>query len=262
MAVNNVILYFPWGAGGNLIRNIITLDTRYEFYDDQQFQGAYPTIESRYEWVFNYYNQPISSETWLKREWSIRDRLYHKYYDNSGPAYWNPDALLVYDCHGDPADLKPIQDDIHLKHFDRFQISAGNKSEQDSPWGLHDCNHIFLIPVDVIKITEIYNSKNPVINQLDQNEDIEYRRKNALAINQTMTMRLKAFHYDLVRQNKSVLTYDADALFLDSGVDIILDVVAKFNLNIPLSYIKTLHSKWLQDTREVYYNYFNRELKL
>ena len=262
MAVNNIILYFPWGAGGNLIRNTITLDTRYEFYDDQEFQGVYPTTDSRYKWLFNYYNQPVAPDTWLKREWSIRDRLYNKYYDNGGPKYWNPDTLLVYDCHGDPADLRPIQADIHCQHFDRYQINLGNKQEQDSAWSLQDCNHVFLIPVDITKITEVYNSKNPVLNQLDQIPDMVYRQQNALSINQTMTMRLKAFHYDLVRQNRTVLAYDADDLFTDKGAGIMLEIADKFNLNIPENYIQTLHSKWLQDTREVYYNYFNRELTL
>ena len=54
MAINGVIVYFPWGAGGNFVKNIINIDTQFEFIDDNPNLVEYFTKESRYNWLVNY----------------------------------------------------------------------------------------------------------------------------------------------------------------------------------------------------------------
>ena len=38
--MNGVIVYFPWGAGGNLVKNIIAIDPRFEFIDEVLFKQS------------------------------------------------------------------------------------------------------------------------------------------------------------------------------------------------------------------------------
>ncbi|NDH69523.1 MAG: hypothetical protein EBY22_16840, partial [Gammaproteobacteria bacterium] len=103
--MNNIILYFPWGGGGNLVRNIISIDLRFEFLDDQWPDRDYPTANSRYEFLLSYYNRPVEPSTWLPREWGQRGKIQNRYYRDGKIAHWNPGKLLVYDAHGSQADV-------------------------------------------------------------------------------------------------------------------------------------------------------------
>ena len=165
--MNGVIVYFPWGSAGNLVKNIINIDTRFEFLDSNKIDGKYTDTESRYKFLIDYYNKEVTPDTWLPREWSIRAKFYNRYYENGNSVYWNPDKLLTYDCHGGGTELENILSGAYLKHWNRHQVSTGIIEEKLSSWTLQECVHIFLIPSDVSLTTEIYNSKNPTINQFE-----------------------------------------------------------------------------------------------
>ena len=64
----------------------------------------------------------------------------------------------------------------------------------------------------------------------------------------------------LKNQGKTVLEYTADDLFKDNGYELIQDIALKLQLDISNENTKSLHSKWLKSTRDVYYNYFNKQL--
>jgi len=258
--MNGVIVYFPWGAGGNLVRNLITIDTRFEFLDDQDPIGKYPTEDGRYNFLLDYYSKPMDPTTWLPREWSLRARFHARYYEGGNCVYWNPDSLLVYDVHGGGTEIDNILDSRPLKCYDRYRIDRGLRSEQLSNWALVECTHIFLLPSDIPQITKIYNSKNPTINQLENEGDLEYRQKEAEIINTTMTNRLIGLSQKLIDQHQTVYKYDCIDLY--KTPDIIYNIADNLSLSIKKEYINTIHSLWLQSTREVYYNYFNKELKL
>jgi hypothetical protein len=258
--VRNVIVYFPWGGAGNLVKNIINLDTRFEFLDDQKFIGEYPTTESRYNFLLDYYKKPVDPTTWLPREWSIRARFHSRYYLNGNCVYWNPEKLLTYDVHGGWTEIDNILENRQLKIWDRVGVEKNIKQEQLSPWTLMDCAHIFLIPSDVPLVTRIYNSKNPTINQLEHEGDLAYRQEQAEIINTTMTNRLIDLARKLSNLGKVAYSYDAVGLYKTS--DSIKDIVKQLGLNIPEEYIDTIHRVWLQSTQEVYYNYFNKELSI
>ena len=153
MALNSVIVYFPWGGAGNLGRNVINLDTRFEFIDDQQNAGHYPTQADRYNWLLGYYQRPMEPDLWLPREWSIRAKMHARYYDNSKITYWNPNYLLSYDVHGGQHEIDGILESTTLQCFDRMGIQEGRRQEQISSWTLRDCQHVFLIPKDIKTIT-------------------------------------------------------------------------------------------------------------
>lgn len=259
--MSNVIIYWPWGAGGNLVRNIISLDTRFEFFDDRVYKVSYPDVDSRYAFLHNYYSQPVQSNTWLTREWSIRTKIFNRYNgEHENITYWNPDELVAYGIHGTDKEIENVKSRGELLHYDRVKVNKGLIEEQPSPWKLIDCRHIFLIPRDVGKITEIYNSKNPTINQLEHEGDLEHRRREAKIINTTMTNRLSSFKEYLDMENKWTRLYWADQLYAPNGYGVLFNISNDLGLNIPINYIKTLHHIWLQSTKNIYYNYFNREL--
>jgi hypothetical protein len=256
--MKGVIVYFPWGAAGNLVRNIITIDPRFDFFDNLEFRAAYPTAEERFNWLLAYYQQPMDPTKWLQREWSIRQRLHTCYYTNNTIQFWNPDALVAYDCHGEEHEIDEILANQNLRCYDQHRISTGERAEQISTWRLQDCNHVFLLPADTKLIAEIYNSKNPALNQL--NGTLQEKQTAALGAINAMSNRLSSLVDPLVTNGGKVGIYTADTLYSATGYKTIYDIVTELRLDITLSQVKTLHSIWLQSTKEVYYNYFNREL--
>ena len=243
--MNGVIVYFPWGAGGNLIRNIINLDRRFEFCNEET---------DRYTWLLNYYSRPITPDAWLEREWSIRQQFYNKYYQGC-ISYWNPNWLLAYDCHGSDQEIKAIINNNQLLCYDRYRIDRNMRSEQPSPWKLQDCEHIFLLPKNIELITDIYHSKNPSLNQFSHIVELG-RKKHALDANIKLNTNLQSLADKLSKKYQ----YVSEDLF--RSPDLISDIAVKLKLNISVQQIENIHSKWLQSTREVYYNYYNRELTL
>ena len=262
--MNNVIVHFPWGAGGNLIRNFITLDTRFEFLDDTDNPREYPTVQERYDWLLGYYEKHITSDTWLRREWDIRQKLYNRYY-LGGIAYWNPNKLLAYDCHGNENEIKSITSGELLRAYDRYRIDQGLAPEQFSSWTLKECSHIFLLPEDPVQlnlINEIYNSKNPVVNQFHYLNTIEEKRAAIATANAEMNYNLHRLSAELVFENQSVQKYTTGNLYNGQGAKIIQQVISTLGLQIPFEFVQPIYDVWLQSTHEVYYNYFNRELKI
>jgi hypothetical protein len=262
MDLNSVIVYFPWGGGGNLVKNIISLDPRFEFYDDQEFRGVYPTVADRYQWMLAYYSRPVQPSTWLQREWSIRASSHRQYYSNGVATYWNPDQLTVYDIHGTEEEIQGLMLNPQMLCYDRYKITHEGRPEQFSPWHIQDCQHIFLLPDSIQLITQIYNSKNPTLNQLESEGDLLCRRARAEIINTTMTQRLVAFNEHLKLNSKPVIEYCADKLYGDTGHNILLDIVKRLELDVPTEYVTNLHNIWLRSTRDVYRSYFDKELEL
>lgn len=262
MAINGVIVYFPWGAGGNFVKNIINIDTQFEFIDDNPNLVEYFTKESRYNWLVNYYRQIVTPDSWLVREWSIRNKLYNRYYLNNGPGYWNPNKKLVYDCHGDKSSTEAIIEDRKLQLWDIAGVARGIKEEQISPWSLQDCHHVFLIPNDVEYITKIYNSKNPTINQFEYKEpELKNRQQLALAANKEMTENLLELHTHLTVNNKIVYKHTADDLYTENGWKLVDSILSDLGIDVATDQVKSLHSLWLDGTKQVYSNYFGSYLK-
>ena len=265
MALNGVIVYFPWGAGGNFVRNIITMDTRFEYLDDKDPMQMYSTVEERYQHLLSYYSQDVAPDTWLKREWSIRFRLHARYYENSSIIYWNPDSLWAVDVHGTGDEISNILYNRQLKCYDRYKIDRGERTEQISPWTIKQCEHVFLLPEteeDTRIMAEIYNSKNPSINQFDTIENLDHRRDSNIAAITTMTKKLKELESHLSDDGRSVQHINFKDLYQDDGYTVVNNIIDTLSLQIPKDYIKTLHHLWLQSTRDVYYTYFNRKLPL
>jgi hypothetical protein len=204
----------------------------------------------------------MSPDLWLKREWSIRAAMHGQYYVNGTIAYWNPDYLIAYDIHGTESEIAKLKENSKLKCYDRYKIENEGRPEQLSTWQVQDCHHIFLLTRNLKLITEIYNSKNPTINQLGSNGDLLQRRQRAEIINTTMSQRLMAFKEHLKLNSKPVLEYCADKLYGSTGHNILLDIVKRLELDVPAEYITNLHNIWLQSTKDVYRSYFNKELEL
>jgi hypothetical protein len=256
--MKGVIVHFPWGAAGNFVRNIITIDPRFDFFDDREFRGAYPTAGSRFVWFIEYYKRTMTPDQWLDREWSIRKRLHTCYYTNNCIQYWNPDSIVAYDCHGEQREVGEILKAKPLRCYDQHRIATGEREEHNSDWTLPQCDHVFLLPTNTNLISEIYNSKNPAINQLKGT--LQEKQSAALATINAMTSRLATLADTLDAEGQHTMRYNADALYTAAGADIIYDIVMNLSLEVSRKQINALHSIWLQSTKEVYYNYFNREL--
>jgi hypothetical protein len=259
--MNGVIVYFPWGAGGNLVKNILSLHTEFEFIDDQPFNGEYPGPVERYEFLKRYYSQEVTSETWLDREWAIRKTPHNKYFYMNGVGYWNPDCKLIYDIHGTPEEIMSITLDQTLKCFDRAGIEEGRRQEEISSWTIQECDHVFLLADNIQNFTDIYSSKNFDLDhkhpKFNQGMLEEATRQNI-----SYDIRLRHLMDHLQSRGRNVLSYSAEALFRDNGYETINDIAHKINLTIPLEYTQHIHAIWLQSTRDLYYNLHNKLLDI
>lgn len=261
MAVNNAIVYFPWGAGGNFIKNICTIDTRFEFFDEQPYKPAVdPSADERYYFLYHYYKRSITPSEWLKREWAIRLKYHGKYYDRGTIKYWDPEYNNIYECHGGIEEIERILDPSPLIHFDRTRVESGQLPEESSYWRLEDCKHIFLLPKNIQFITDIYHSKNPELNQLNPNASMDSRRKQAFIINRLMTLRLQELADTLTERGARVYKYTADNLYTNTGNQLIEAMMHEIGQRVPIEYIRPLHSNWLDGTKSVYRQFYNREL--
>ena len=261
MAVKSIVVYFPWGAGGNLVKNICTLDTKFDWFDQYQYRPAVPPTQSeRYHFMIDYYSVPTTPETWLEREWSIRGKYLAKYYDQSCIAYWDPEWTTVYECHGQIDEIDRILDPAPLKIFDRTRVDRAEIEEQLSAWHLNECRHVFLLPKDLHLITDIYQSKNPELNQINPNGTAESRRNQAYIINRLMTLRLSELAEQFEQQGQQVYKYTADDLFDSAGHQLLQAVVSDLQLDIPPNITRPIHAAWLSGTQQVYKQYWDKEL--
>jgi hypothetical protein len=255
MAINGVIVHFPMGTGGNLIRNIISLADGFELINDRREPIAQSEKES---YLLDYYQRAVTPDTWLNREWDIRLGLYGRYYVNGIISYWNPDAKLAYDNHGY---TRLPQLTVPIKCFDRYRIEQGQIQEHLSPYTLEECVHVFITTANPERTAEIYNSKNPNINQFEHLATIDQRRAMFLTVNQNLIDDLALLKMQLGFRDQHILEISSEDLLTSDGTQPILDLVKQLDLDITTNTINQIHANWLQSTREVYYNYFNRELK-
>jgi hypothetical protein len=261
MAVKSVIVYFPWGAGGNLVKNICTLDTEFDWFDQHQYRPEIPPTQSeRYRFMVDYYSGSATPESWLDREWSVRGKYLAKYYDQSCIAYWDPEWITVYECHGQIEEIDRIVEPAPLKIFDRTRVDRAEIEEQLSAWHLNECRHVFLLPKDLHLITDIYQSKNPELNQINPNGTAESRRKQAYIINRLMTLRLSELAEQFEQQGQQVYKYTADDLFNSAGHQLLQAVVSDLQLDIPPNITRPIHAAWLSSTQQVYKQYWDKEL--
>lgn len=261
MALNGITLYFPWGAGGNLVKNILSLDTEFEFIDDKEWNEEYPTQESRYVFLKDYYQQDVSSDNWLSREWTIRHRPHAKYFYMNGIGYWNPDYKLIYDVHGTPEELLSILLDKKLQCYDRARIDTGERAEQMSSWTIQETAHVFLIADDIQNFIDVYASKNHDLDKNHSKFNQSYLNE-ATRQNTFFNQRLQETATHLQGRGRDVMIFTAEALFRDTGYQLIESISQHLNLNINPQYIRELHAIWLQSTRELYYNLHNKPLEI
>jgi hypothetical protein len=260
MAVESVIVYGPWGAGTRLIRNIISLDTKYDFFDGQGNQGDYSSQETRYNFMLWYYNRPVDQTTWATRDAELTKKQFGKYYSNNIIQYWDNTCNAVYECTGDQSQIDQIFKQAPLAIFDRSKVNAGIINEIPSDWHLLDCRHVFLIPQNVQLITDVYASKNTTIPWLHPSTPDTSRHAQMLLINKLFNLRLLALANILENQHRAVYKYTADELFTDNGHQLIKRVLVDLDIQVADTYTETLHRAWLRDTCKIYQQAYNKEL--
>lgn len=235
---DNVIVYSPWGGGGDLIRNIITLDPRFDYADDAPPTETPPVAEDRYKFFLDYYSslphRPIN-------------RFYSRYYNNNAIAYWNPDSRVAYQCNGSIEEIDRIQSKLKLAHYDRSGIEAKRVNEQLSNGTLKECSHVFLIPKNLALINQAHCIANPALIQFSQEQPVDRRQKQATIINKLRHDRLR----DLATALPEAYKYTADELYTPMGSDLIEQIIQDINIDVPVKYIYSLHSQWLNLYKEL-----------
>lgn len=255
--MKDVIIYFPWGGGGNFLKNLITINPEFDFIDDKEFTDEIePGFESRYKFFLKYYT-PVPGEEWLSREWKIRKKFFGRYYQGGGINYWNPWARTAFDCHGSPEELERINSGERLHCYDRTRIDRGEISDELSPYCLRDCKHVFLLPDNNKLITDIYLSKNPALNQFDESVPLQIKKDRAYLINKFRNYRLREFAETLPA---NVYKYSADQLYTDLGAKLVSGIFEDLGIEMPTNIVDDLHKIWLSNTRQIYSAYHNKEL--
>ena len=260
--MDNIIIYFPLGAGGNLIRNIINLDTAFEFYDGSPFYKEYSTTQGRFEFTEKFYQEIVTSDTWLAREWRIRTALHSRHYEENGIAHWNPNAKSVYLIHGEITEMYNIAINKRLTNFNRSAIRLGKEIESITKKGLWSCYHLFVMPDNIDLFTKIYATKNGTLNQFEVLNDIGARYHRAEMHNRNLNLKLIEFQKFIQNQSNRTITFCAEDLFTESGAQKLIKLLSTLAVKVPDNMITTIHSIWLQSTKQLYYNSYGEELKL
>lgn len=235
--IKNIVLHFPWGAGGNFIRNCLLLDDRYEF-DHQQ-----NTIEERYNFLVKFYQASVTQENWLDNEWKgPRSFLYTQYYETPVTKIldWHPHSNVIYISHGQDNEIQSIIDNIEL-----------------------DLNHVFLIPSNKKFITEVYVSKSPKQDGHLRGTAPE-RLTNVELYIKTLDEAHANLQTQLIDQDKPVYNYDVNHLFNDTGYQLVLQIAQDLSVTIPEDLVKQLHNIWLTQTKKLYNTFLldNPEINL
>ena len=256
MEINNVIVYFPWGAGGNFIQNVLSLAPGY-----QMLSYTGDDVENKVEFIKEYYSQDVTPATWLRREWSTRVYFGNRYCNGESPAYWNPEYSLVYTTHGENRMMDSLNSDTKLKHWDRYNVKLGNIPEQLCHISTHDFCHVFMIPDNIEQTTKVYHSKNPDLTQLRKdNEDDYVKFYEALTINIRQCINLYKLRNTLVENGKHVVNISPDRLLTDEGYLAIIELTNNLHLTIDVDIIKQLHELWLTATRKCYTAFHKKNL--
>jgi hypothetical protein len=236
------------GSGGNLVRNILSLAPNFELLGFDRMP-----VDNKSEFLIDFYKQDVSSDTWLSREWSIRQALYNRYYVGNIPAYYNPPYNLVYDNHGI---LQSTNLDNHLLHYDRYRVNKGMIEDKTSEFSLRDCAHVFVTYDNLDTLAKIYNSKNPSIDQYSHlSLDKEQRLQQFKEQNFDWYQNIIEISEIVDRKELS-----GEVLFTDDGVDMIMSIIKSLDLSIDENKVHQIHTQWLQSTREIYYNYYKENL--
>jgi hypothetical protein len=260
MAMNGVIVYFPWGSGGNFVRNIATINLDFDFLDTFEYKQDFNTVDDRYNFLVDYYNTDF--EEWVLREFNLRRTLYPRYYENNLIAYYNPGYRMIYDYHGHSYEIAHVLKNGKLKHWDRIGITENRVIDSTSDWTLVDCAHICLIPRNVQLITQIYCSKNPSLNQFQQFVGDRTKEEYTLNTNIGLTNNISYLAQNLKNLGANVNVFDADDLFKEDGYDLMMNILNTISAPVNIKYVKSLHEIWLNDTKKAYYNYFKEDLTL
>lgn len=235
---DNVIVYSPWGGGSDLIRNIITLDPKFDYADTNPPAEFLPEPDERFKALVNYY-------TTLPHE-PIR-RFYSRYYNNNAIAYWNPQLNTAYECNGSIEEIDKIQSRQQLGNYDLTGIAAKRVNEQLSDGPLLSCKHVFLIPTDIKRITSAYYLANPELTQFSQEQPLQRRQQQALIINRLRNDRLK----DLAAGIPSANKYTADTLYTSIGFELVEQIIQELDIDVPVKYIFALHSQWVKLYKDI-----------
>jgi hypothetical protein len=75
-----------------------------------------------------------------------------------------------------------------------------------------------------------------------------------------MTLRLQELADTLTERGARVYKYTADNLYTDTGNQLIEVIMQEIGQRVPIEYIRPLHVNWLNGTRSVYKQFYNRDL--
>jgi hypothetical protein len=229
MEIKNIVLHFPWGAGGNFIRNCLLLDDRYEF--DQLGRNS----QERYRYLIDFYQRPTSVSNWLDNEWQgPRGYLYRIYYETPGVQiiHWSAKNNVVYITHCQDNELSSIMNSILL-----------------------DLKHVFLIPVDCQLISEIYVSKNTVNDRHLPGTTVEKIANTTLYIKYLKENQMM-LQEQLKKQNQTYLVYNVDRLFDENGIELVMDIIKDLSMDIPKIMVEHLYQLWIKKTKLLYNDFF------
>ena len=136
--MNHVVLHYPFGAGGNFVKNCINLDPKYDSF----------WAQDRDTELIEYYKD--RSRKWLEREWDVRQHLL-PYYNVPVIKHMPDDKNIVFDCHGDQLELE-------------YWLENRNM----------DIKHIFILPDDIEWCAKMYRVKagedetDSIINHMER----------------------------------------------------------------------------------------------
>ena len=264
----NYIVHFPWGAAGNLVRNIITVSPDVEMLDHRGQQVGPNTGNQEYtdkaKFMADFFAGHDTSGPWLKTEWSIREHLYFKYYHNHGIAYWNPDIGVAYDTHGMTDELDSIRKCNPLRFWDRYRVDNEGAQDFICPELAIDFEHIFLLPSDRDFIAEHYWSKNPNLSpQFNHLTNLDQKVTASRAAIDRQCNRLEEFYNELIAEGRTnYYRIDAVDLFKDTGWVYLMEVVDKYKLCVNISLVRHIHNTWLSNTRVIYEKHFKKAYPL
>ena len=226
MEVKNVILHFPWGAGGNFIRNCLLLDCRYEF------DWSNKTLQQRYQYLVQFYQSVATQENWLNEEWhGPRGYLYSKYYKNQTIHFSNTcPVIFVSHCEEEVPSL-----------VDHNSLS-----------------HVFLNPSDKQFIAKIYVSKSPTTDGHLRGSTNERIKQTLWHLGSFEENQIK-LKEELIKKNTTTYTYDVNKLFNDDGHLLIQTIAQHLSVEVPMNMGKNLHQLWNGQNKKLYNALFAQE---
>jgi hypothetical protein len=215
--IKNIVLHFPWGAGGNFVRNCLLLDSRYEFdWEDR-------TTEQRYQHLVEFYQWNYTQQNWLLKEWAgPRGWLYQKYYKEDHTFNYNTDQPVIFVSHGETALIESMLTTTHLEH-------------------------VFLTASDPEFIAKTYVSKSPQADGHLRGTIPERVDSSVHHIKQ-----FSKFVAPLVHSIDNPRMYDANQLFENHGYCTVLDIIHALDFKIESNLIEELHGIWNVQNKKLY----------